>query len=74
MEESDLSALAQRRNATECIAVLASDGNLNESVAAKSMSDNLELVLSLLLSIQPLLSSQDQASFAKDTRLGVAVT
>jgi hypothetical protein len=55
------------------MAVLALAGNLNESVAAKSTSDNLEMVLSSLLSIQPLLSNQDRASFAEVTGLGVAV-
>ena len=43
-------------------------------MAAKRTSDNFELVLSLLLSIQPLLSTQDQASLAEVTRLGMAVT
>ena len=56
------------------MAVLASAGNLNESVAARRTSDNLELELSSLLSIQPLLSSQDWASLAEVTGLGVAVT
>ena len=40
-EEKDLSVWAQRRNATDRMAVLASAGNLNESVAAKSMSKSL---------------------------------
>ena len=56
------------------MAVLASAGILNESVAARRTSDNLELELSSLLSIQPLLSSKDRVSLAEVTGLGVAVT
>ena len=56
------------------MAVLASGGSLKESVVVRSMSASLELVSSSQLSIQPLLSSQDQASLAEDTGLGVAVT
>ena len=68
-----MSAWARRRNATERMAMLASAVSLKESVAAKRTSDNFELVLSSLLSIQPLLSNQDRASFAEVTGLGVAV-
>ena len=68
------SAWARRRKATDRMAVLASGGSLNESVVVRSISASLELVSSSQLSIQPLLSSQDWASLAEDTGLGVAVT
>ena len=61
------------RNATAQIAVQASAGSLNESVAARSMSESFVPELSSELSIQPLFSSQDQASFAEVTGLGEAV-
>ena len=61
------------RNVTARIAVQASAGSLNESVAARSMSESFALELSSELSIQPLFSSQDQVSFAEVTGLGEAV-
>ena len=61
------------RNATARIAVQASAGSLNESVAARSMSESFAPDLSSELSIQPLFSSQDQASFAEETGLGEAL-
>ena len=54
--------------------MLASGGSLKESVVVRSISASLELVSSSQLSIQPLLSSQNRASLAEDTGLGVAVT
>jgi hypothetical protein len=64
---------ACKRNATARIAVQASAGSLKESVAARSMSESFALELSSELSIQPLFSSQDRASFAEETGLGEAV-
>lgn len=67
------SAWAQRRKATAQIAVLASDGNLNERVAEKRMSKSFELVLSSEFKIQPLPLRQVWVSFAKDTGFREAV-
>ena len=53
--------------------MLASAGSLNDRVAKKRMSTSFELVLSSEFNIQPLPLSQDWASLAEDTRLGVAV-
>ena len=55
------------------MAVLALAGNLNESVANRRMSNRFELELSSLFRSQPLLLSQDQAYFAKETGLGEVV-
>ena len=54
--------------------MLASAGSLNKSVADSRISDSFAAVLFLLISSQPLLLSQDWASFAVETGLGVAVT
>ena len=61
------------RNMAAGIALQVSASNLNKSVAAKSMSESFMLELSSEFSIQPLFSSQDWASIAKETRLGEAV-
>ena len=61
------------RNTTAQITVQASAGSLNKSVAARSMSESFAPKLSSELSIQPLFSSQDRASFAEETGLGEAV-
>ena len=55
------------------MAVLASASSLNESVAESRISDSFAAVLFSLFSSQPLFSSQDQASLAEETGLGVAV-
>ena len=68
-----LSVLVRRRKATALMAVLVSAGSLNDMVAERRISESLESELSSLLSIQPLLSSHDRASFAEVTGLGEAV-
>ena len=70
--ETDLSVWAHKRNATAQIAVLASASNLNESEAKKRMSASFNPEFASLFRIQPLFSSQDQASLAEETRLGDA--
>ena len=67
-----LSVCARRRNATAWIMVLALAGNLREIVAESRISASFGAKLSSLLSTQPLLSSQDQVSFAEETELGTA--
>ena len=57
----------------ECDCLDCRAGNLKDKVAEKRMSESFALVLSSEFSNQPLPSSQDWASFAKDTGLGEAV-
>ena len=56
------------------MAVLASAGSLNKSVADSKILDSFAAVLLSLIRSQPLLLSQDRVSFAEETGLGVAVT
>ena len=56
------------------MAVLASAGSLNESVADNRMSVSFTLDGPSLFRSQPLLLSQDWASLAKVTGLGEALT
>ena len=48
----------------------ASAGNLNDGIVDRRISTSFDLVMPLLFSNQPLLSSQDWASFAEVIGLG----
>ena len=56
------------------MAMLASAGNLNDNVANSNILASFALDMPLLFRSQLLLLSQEQASLAKETRLGEAVT
>ena len=67
-----LSVCARRRKATAWMVLLASDGSLKAIVAVSRMSASFKAELSSLLRTQPLFSSQDWASCAKETGLDAA--
>jgi hypothetical protein len=60
---------SQIRKATECNAVSASVGSLNDKTVKKRISVSLFLEYHSLVSIQPFFSSQEQASFTEVTGL-----